>query len=139
MWWSSLTVNWSPRWRSFGMDWKMFAVFDKFEQFGSAFGQGTNWFIKLSAAGSKQVVGITLFGKRLWYASPTWAVPARQLGRAFRIAAKASVPITAVLVGSFGLAGSNRNGEAEKSPFRSAAVGTTVGSPEIPCTMRRPS
>src|SRR6266849_8545684 len=45
------------------------------------------------------------------------------------MSAKVCVPITA----------EGSKGDAEKSPARSAAVGTTTGSDEIPWTTRRPS
>src|SRR5438105_15197650 len=110
------------------------SVFARSEQLGSTLGQGTYRFIKFCATGSKHGVGIWFVGKMLDHAAPaagvappTAAMPAAQPGRLFKICASASVPRVPV------------KGDCEKSPLRSAAVGTMTGSEEIPWTTRRPS
>src|SRR3979411_2469593 len=111
------------------MDWKRLLPLARSEQVGSAFGHGTNWFIKLTATGSKQFVGMLPLGNAVAYGTLPPTVEGRGIPashRAFRTEAKASVPILPPLV-------------ANPSPARSDAVGTAVGSPVMPCTMRRPS
>src|ERR1700675_1268643 len=109
------------------MDWKRLLTFARLEQVGSAFGQGTNRFIRLTATGSKQFVGILPLGNATEYGTdPVGGVEGNgipALHRAFRMEANASVPILPPLV-------------ANPSPARSEAVGTAVGSPVMPCTIR---
>src|ERR1700680_89249 len=95
------------------------------------FGAGTN-LNKFAATGSKQVVGILLPGKILVHAG-------RLLGSIVAGRTPPAAPIAAAQPLRFCRTASRvelerlpPNGEAEKSPVRSVAVGTTTGSEVTP-------
>src|SRR5262245_22353709 len=101
----------------------------------AAFAWGTKRPSRSAAVASKHSEGITFPGKMSANAVPAWigappcvATAALQPGRLFR---------TPATVGSFNVPANA--GDEEKSPERSASVGTVTGSEAIPCRSLRPS
>src|SRR5882724_10766367 len=120
-----------------GIAWKLWLVLAIFEHVGSTFGHGTN-LSRSRATGSRQLVGTTLVGNTDTQVAPGAAGQPRLVSIA-AILASVMAAGSQVFVGSPGHGPPAKNGVCEKSPARSAAVGTFAGSEVNPCIVRRPS